>query len=50
MKTRDEIVYDFMLALAANPAMTPDALQPKVIAEMIHEQAIDLAFQFLENL
>jgi hypothetical protein len=50
MKTRDELIYDFMLALAANPVMTPDTLQPKVIAEMIHQQATDLAFQFLENL
>lgn len=50
MKTRDEMIYDFMLALASNPAMTPAELQPVAIAEMIYTQAADLAFQFVENL
>jgi hypothetical protein len=50
MKTRDELIYDFMLALAANPSMTPAELQPEAIADMIKTQATALAFQYLENL
>jgi hypothetical protein len=47
MKTRDELVYDFMLALAANPSMTPAELQPSAIAEMIKVQAESLANELL---
>jgi hypothetical protein len=49
MKTRDELVLEFMVALASNPAMTPAELHPKTIAEMIHEHAYELAFKYLEN-
>jgi hypothetical protein len=50
MKTRDELIYDFMLALAANPSMTPAELQPEAIAEMIKAQATSLARNYLEKL
>jgi len=50
MKTKQEMIYDFMLALASNPAMTPDEFQHHVIAEMIWSQAEKLANEVLENL
>jgi hypothetical protein len=50
MKTKEELIYDFMLALAANPSMTPSELQPEAVADMIHTQAVAMAFQYLENL
>jgi hypothetical protein len=50
MKTRQEMIYDFMLALAANPSMTPEELQPSASAEMICEYASELADKVLENL
>jgi hypothetical protein len=50
MKTRQEMVYDFMLALAANPAMTPELFEPHAIADMIRAQAESLADEVLEKL
>ena len=50
MKTRQEMIYEFMVALAANSAMTPPELQPHAIAEMIRVQAESLANELLENL
>jgi hypothetical protein len=50
MKNRQEMIYDFMLALSANSDLTPPELQPHVIAEMIYQQASVLADQYLENL
>lgn len=49
MKTREEMIYDFMLALCANPEMTPNALQPHVIADCIFEQASSLVTKVLET-
>jgi len=49
MKTRDEVIYEFMLALAANPSMTPAELQPEAIAEAVIAQANALADKVLEN-
>jgi hypothetical protein len=50
MKTRQEMVYDFMVALAANPEMTPAVLVPEAIAEAILAQANALADKVLETL
>ena len=50
MKTRQEMIYDFMVALAANGTMTPPELEPFAIAQMIRVQAENLANEVLENL
>lgn len=50
MKTRQEMVYEFMVALTANPEMTPAELQPTAIAEIIRVQAECLATEVLEKL
>ena len=49
MKTRQEMIYDFMVALAANPVMTPPAMEPFAIAQMVRIQAENLATEVLEN-
>jgi hypothetical protein len=44
MKTRQEMIYDFMLALAANPDMTN--CEP---TEVIYKFAATLADEYLSN-
>jgi hypothetical protein len=48
--TRQEMIYEFMVALAANQSMTPDVLEPHAIAQMIRVQAENLADEVLRNL
>jgi len=50
MKTRQEMIYDFMLALSANYGMVGLDLQPSAIAEMIYEQACAIADKYVETL
>jgi hypothetical protein len=50
MKTRSELILDFMLALSANSTMTPPELEPFAIAQMIRTQAENLTNEVLENL
>jgi len=56
MKTRTEMIYDFMLALAANPNMIPDPLEyqcsPEEAADIfarVINSAARLADAYLEN-
>lgn len=50
MKTRSELILDFMLALAANSTMTPPEWEPFAIAQMIRTRAENLADEYLETL
>jgi len=50
MKTRQEMIYEFMLSLAANPEMTQPEFTLEAVAEDIHLQAAALADKVLENL
>lgn len=57
MKTRTEMIYDFMLALAANPNMIPDPRHYQVdkdgakeIFDFVYQGAAELADKYLENL
>jgi hypothetical protein len=43
MKTRHELLLDFMLALASNPAMTPDGKDDKAVARDIFLLSAELA-------
>ena len=57
MKTRQEMIYDFMVALASNPEYITnmfkdpqaDLITGKVVAEAIIYQAAHLADTYLEN-
>ena len=56
MKTRTEMIYEFMLALAANPNMIPDPLEyqfsPEEAADIfarVINSAARLADEYLEN-
>jgi len=56
MKTRTEMIYDFMLALAANPNMIPDPLEyqfsPEEASDIfarVISAAARLADEYLEN-
>lgn len=56
MKTRTEMIYDFMLAIAANPNMIPDPLEyqcsPEEAADIytrVFGLAAGLADKYLEN-
>ena len=56
MKTRTEMIYDFMLALVANPNMIPDPLEyqfsPEEAADIfarVISAAARLADEYLEN-
>lgn len=48
MKTRQELLIDFMLALASNPAMVPDTKDEKQIARDIFLQSATLVDKVLE--
>jgi hypothetical protein len=52
MKTRQELVLDFMLALSANPSMTGDdsSFDIKDDVDYIHQYATFLANKYLENI
>jgi hypothetical protein len=52
MKTRQELVLDFMLALSANPSMTGDdsSFNIKDDVDYIHQYATFLANKYLENI
>ena len=50
MKTRDEMIYDFMLQLAANPAYYIEDMKMSIVAKGIHAMASELANNYLENL
>jgi hypothetical protein len=50
MKTRQEMIYDFMLALAANPAITESRVSLEAAAKDVYLQAAALADKVLENL
>ena len=45
MKTRQEMIYDFMLALAANPSLATGLTTP----EMLKKLASELADEYLED-
>jgi hypothetical protein len=56
MKTRIELIYDFMLAIAANPNMIPDPLEYQCSSEesedvyqRVFDLAAGLADKYLEN-
>ena len=52
MKTRQEVMYDFMLALASGINMLDDAndeLNARDIAECISEQAFELTNVYFED-
>jgi len=48
MKTKDEMIYDFMLALASNPKLDSDLISD--IADDVYRVAEALADKYLENL
>lgn len=48
MKTRHELLIEFMKALASNPAMTPDGENDKQIARDIFLLSAELADKVLE--
>jgi hypothetical protein len=51
MKTRQELILDFMLALSSNPAMMDnDSYDVKEDANYIHHYASFLADKYLENI
>ena len=54
MKTKDEMIYDFMLALASNSAIHADWLahdpDAYVYSEFTYDHAKDLANKYLESL
>ena len=51
MKTRQELILDFMLALSSNPAMMDsDSYNIKDDANYIHQFASFLADKYLENI
>lgn len=47
MKTRTELVLDFMLALASNPSVTPYAEDDKTIARDIFLLSAELADKYI---
>ena len=47
MKTRTEMIYDFMLALASNPKLDSDLISD--IADDVYRVAVELADKYLEN-
>lgn len=48
MKTRQELILDFMMALASNPAMTPkDGLSDKIKSRDIFLLASELTEKYL---
>lgn len=50
MKTKQELILDFMLALSSNPAMTEiDSYNIKDDVNYIHQYASFLADKYLEN-
>jgi hypothetical protein len=57
MKTRTEMIYDFMVAIAANPNMIPNPLkhecsseEAKSIYENVYLLAAKLTDEYLESL
>lgn len=50
MKTRNELIYDFMLALAANPVFVAKGISETQTAYAILRQAEEIADAYLEIL
>jgi hypothetical protein len=50
MKTRQEMIYDFMVALAANPAYYTEGAKMDTASEELLVMASALANKYLESL
>lgn len=50
MKTRSEMIYDFMLALCANHQFFGDHMTDENCAVAVYEMAAIMADKYLENL
>jgi hypothetical protein len=50
MKTRQEMIYDFMLALASNPSVIDEDDSIQDASEWVYMLANSLANEYLENL
>jgi hypothetical protein len=50
MKTRQELILDFMLSLASNPAMVGDTYNIKEDAEYMYTYASFLVDKYLETI
>jgi hypothetical protein len=50
MKTRQEMIYDFMLALASNPKVIDEEDLVEDAANWVYQLAESLANEYLENL
>jgi hypothetical protein len=49
MKTRDEMAYDFMIALAANPAYYVEDTKMHIVAKAIKAMAFELANSYITD-
>lgn len=49
MKTRNEMIYDFMIALSSNPEQTISGTAYEKTAEWIYHLAYELANKYLES-
>ena len=50
MKTRQEILYDFMVALSSNPSIASSDISPAYSAEAVWELANALTNRYFEGL
>lgn len=50
MKTRSEMIYDFMVALCTNPQFFADTMPDNVCVESVYAMAARMADKVLENL
>ena len=52
MKTRNEMIYDFMVALCSNPQLVANEGSPDVeqMVDWTYDTAADMADKYLENL
>ena len=50
MKTRQEMIYDFMVALASNPAYYTEGAKMQIASKELYVMACALANEYLENL
>jgi hypothetical protein len=50
MKTRQEMIYDFMLQLAANPAYYIEDMKMGILAKGIRVMATELVDSYLEGI
>jgi hypothetical protein len=50
MKTRQEMIYDFMVALASNPAYYTEGAKMDTASKELYVMASALANEYLENL